>query len=93
MKGEPISLDEPCMTILWFTQPEKCVRLLENSSLSDGGFLPRCLMSDTKAEPMESEHDGIPIPAEVRQRFHELINDLYSTYLGSSDPFHYPGVA
>jgi uncharacterized protein DUF3987 len=77
---EPIDLHDPCMSLLWYTQPEKAVRLLENTSLSDGGFLPRCLMSDTKAEPTERDHDGVPIPTEVRQRFNDLIVDLHQTY-------------
>jgi hypothetical protein len=86
----PILLQNPCLTVLWLTQPDKSARLLENTALSDGGLLPRFLMADTRAEPTESNDDGVPIPQSVRQAYHDLIHAVLNKYWDSQNPFTIP---
>jgi hypothetical protein len=86
----PITLHKPCLTVLWLTQPDKAVRLLENTALSDGGLLPRFLMADTRAEPTQSDDDGIPIPGNIRQAYQELVHAVLAMYWDREEPLTIP---
>ncbi len=47
-----VQLLRPCLTLIWLFQPDKLDEMLENPSLMESGFLPRCLMvrSETKIQ-------------------------------------------
>ncbi len=55
---EPVVLNEPCMSIFWFTQPDKIPDMFNNISLVKGGFAPRfiSLLEMCKAE--DTSWDG-----------------------------------
>ena len=40
MSRDPISLESPCLTALWLTQPDKLRSLLDERSLNEGGLIP-----------------------------------------------------
>jgi len=71
---------------MWLTQPEKAARLLGNEELRTGGFLPRCLIWDTRAVPTPLPEVETPIPPEVRAAFKDLIHTLLDTYRSASEP-------
>jgi hypothetical protein len=52
MKRFP-SLQSPCLTALWLTQPDKLQSLLDERSLNEGGLIPRILTCHTNCEPRE----------------------------------------
>jgi hypothetical protein len=73
-------LEDPCLTILWLIQPERAQRLLTNQDLRNGGFLPRCLIWDSLAEPTEEPAEIKPIAPEIRIKFNNLVGQLLRTY-------------
>lgn len=58
---EPVILKEPCMSILWFTQPDKIPDMFNSNSLVKGGFAPRfiSLFEECKAQEMSWEGKSI----------------------------------
>ena len=53
MSRDPISLEAPCLTALWLTQPDKVESLLHERSPNEGGLIPRILPCHTDCEPRE----------------------------------------
>jgi Protein of unknown function (DUF3987) len=89
--GRPsIRLNEPCIALFWLTQPAKVTRMLSNEDLSTGGFLPRCLIFDTRAEPTEIPEIDTPIPHAVRETYGELLKSFLDAYRDSSKPVNVP---
>jgi hypothetical protein len=90
---DPIILDSPCMTLLWFVQPDLLERLMRNPRLAAGGFLARCLICNTKAEPTPlpaSLDDDSVIASEWRDQYDGLIWTLCATYLKTPEPLRIP---
>lgn len=52
-----VQLSRPCLTLIWLFQPDKLDEMLENPSLMESGFLPRCLMvpSEAKIQPVPEQ--------------------------------------
>jgi hypothetical protein len=58
--GRPsLTLQKPCLSLLWFTQPETITALLETKSLTSGGFLPRVMVCQTGCDLVE-EPEEVP---------------------------------
>jgi hypothetical protein len=79
MSREPISLESPCLTALWLTQPDKVQSLLDERSLNEGGLIPRILACHTDCEPREIGKNPPSIPTSVEKAYAGLIFDLLET--------------
>lgn len=77
---EGVRLANPCMTLLWSLQPDALEMLLDEDSLQQGGFLARCLLAHTHAEPQHIGGDLRPIADDSRDRWETLIRSLLMTY-------------
>ena len=77
---EGVRLANPCMTLLWSLQPDALEMLLDEDSLQQGGFLARCLLAHTRAEPQYIGGDVRPIADDSRSRWENLIRNLLVTY-------------
>lgn len=77
---DPVELRRPCLSLLWLVQPDALDLLLNEASLSQSGFLPRCLITHTRAEPQRIEGDTQPLSEAVRSRWAALITELLDTY-------------
>jgi hypothetical protein len=89
----PVILESPCMTLLWFVQPDLLERLMRNTRLAVGGFLARCLICDTKTEPTflpDSLDDDSVIASEWKNQYDGLIRTLCMTYLKAPEPLRIP---
>lgn len=75
-----IVLRGPCLTILWMMQPDKLDEILGKRSLTESGFLPRCLIFDTKADAQYAPETPHTICRESRAHWQELISQLVDTY-------------
>jgi replicative DNA helicase len=75
-----IYLSSPCITLLWYLQPDLVTRILENSRLRVGGFFARLLICDTQLEPTEIRKDARPIPLVVRAAYNDTVRDLLLNY-------------
>ena len=77
--GDGVRLANPCLTLLWALQPDALDLLLGEVSLQQGGFLARCLMAHTHAEPqlMGGEQAGV---SEGTRTGWETICDLLTAY-------------
>jgi Protein of unknown function (DUF3987) len=82
----PINLEHPCLTLLWFLQPDLFTRMLANDRLREGGFLVRILPCDTQMEPRESDGTAKQIPAKLQEEYAGLIRSLIQTYWDSNSP-------
>jgi hypothetical protein len=78
--SKPIVLNRPCLTLLWATQPDKVIELLDSVAMSESGLLPRFLLADTKAEPQEEPEVRHCVPAEVKADWAALIDCLLDEY-------------
>jgi replicative DNA helicase len=87
---ESIVVKEPCMALLWLTQPAKILRMLENDALSTGGFLPRCMIFDTRSEPTRLPDIEKPIPHSIKEAYNALVESLLNTYRNSHESLAIP---
>lgn len=87
MSREPISLESPCLTALWLTQPDKLRSLLDERSLNEGGLIPRILACHTNCEPREIGKNPPSISISVEKAYAGLIFGLLETYRLAHDRF------
>jgi Protein of unknown function (DUF3987) len=80
MSRDPISLESPCLTALWLTQPDKLQSLLDERSLNEGGLIPRILACHTNCEPREIGKNPPSISISVGKAYAGLIFCLLDTY-------------
>jgi hypothetical protein len=77
---DPVVLHYPCLSVSWFTQPDKLDSLLAERSLTDGGLIPRLLICHTNCQPTHITGDQPGIPGKVLSAYDRLIHDLLQTY-------------
>jgi Protein of unknown function (DUF3987) len=80
MSRDPVSLESPCLTALWLTQPDKLEALLDERSLNEGGLIPRILPCHTNCEPREIGRNPPAISMSTSKAYAGLIYSLLSTY-------------
>jgi hypothetical protein len=84
---DPISLESPCLTALWLTQPDKLESLLDERSLNEGGLIPRILACHTNCEPREIGKNPPSISSNVEKAYAGLIYSLLDTYRLAAERF------
>ncbi len=86
---EPVSLDRPCLSLLWLTQPERLLDLLSRPEFVHGGLMPRIMLCHANAKVARLEGEIPPMDDSVIGRYGEVILALIATYrLGAeSKPF------
>ena len=80
MSRDPISLESPCLSALWLTQPDKLQSLLDERSLNEGGLIPRILACHTDCEPREIGKNPPSISSSVEKAYAGLVYSLLTTY-------------
>jgi Protein of unknown function (DUF3987) len=80
VNGTDIFLKDPCLSLLWFLQPDLVEGLFAEKRLRLGGLLPRCLVCDTKSEPRVRSNNRPAIPPTVREAYCRLIEELNRVY-------------
>ena len=73
---EGVRLANPCLTLLWALQPDALDMLLGEESLQQGGFLARCLIAHTHAEPQPIDEAEGGVPDATRARWEALLRGL-----------------
>lgn len=80
-----IYLDSPCISIFWMTQLDRLDDLFANLSLSDGGFLSRCLVGRFELQISKIPLDPKPLDTKHKKKWDDLVLDLLYHYrLGES---------
>ena len=87
MSRDAVWLESPCVTALWFTQPDKLQSLLDERSLNEGGLIPRILACHTNCEPREIGKNPPSISISVEKAYAGLIFDLLETYRLAKERF------
>jgi hypothetical protein len=87
MSRDPISLESPCLTALWLTQPDKLQSLLDERSLNEGGLIPRILACHTNCEPREIGKNPPSISTSVEKAYAGLVFCLLETYRLAKERF------
>lgn len=77
---ESVRLENPCLTLLWALQPDALDMLLGEESLQQGGFLARCLIAHTHAEPQPIDGMEGGVPDAARARWEALVRGLLVGY-------------
>jgi Protein of unknown function (DUF3987) len=80
MSRDAVSLESPCVTALWLTQPDKLQSLLDERSLNEGGLIPRILACHTNCEPREIGKNPPSISISVEKAYAGLIYSLLTNY-------------
>ncbi|MDB6021277.1 MAG: hypothetical protein JWQ04_1134 [Pedosphaera sp.] len=83
---DPVVLNKPCLSLCWFAQPDLLATMLDEESLSVGGFLPRLLVCDTKATPHRIEGEERVLSESVRDQWNRRITDLIATFRVADNP-------
>ena len=86
LSRESISLREPCLSCLWFGQPDKLATLMSNPKLVHGGLMPRLLMFDAKAEPQSISADAPAFDPAVGAAYAQLLTELLHTLRSAPNP-------
>lgn len=78
---ESFTLPTPTLALTWLLQPDALHEALARPELIESGFLPRCLMFDSLAEPQPIPSGGFPkIPEPVTGAWDGLIASLVEEY-------------
>lgn len=78
---EAVTLESPCLTVLWLMQPDKLDVLFSQKTFSEGGLLPRIMPCQVETEPTKADPAIGLIDSGVRANWRELVLDLLETYL------------
>ena len=90
---ESNQFDEPCIALLWMTQPDKISELFGSKGLVQGGFVPRCISLYEYTEAQEISWSSKSVNSELFGRYRRTWSELFEGYrLGKvcakdSDPF------
>jgi hypothetical protein len=76
----PVVLTRPCLSMVLLIQPKRLESLLSQPELTDGGFLPRCLLVREDGCPSEISPDMPPIPREILNSYNQAIRELIQTF-------------
>jgi hypothetical protein len=85
VKGRKITLNDPCLSILWMVQPDAARDAFKLDSMTVSGLFPRFLIVNPKAEPQERFTPPDPIPASIKDEWGSLIRSLAFWYRGGGD--------
>jgi hypothetical protein len=77
---EGVRLANPSLALLWALQPDALDMLLDQDSLQQGGFLARCLLAHTYAEPQYICAEARGLSDAMRIRWANFIYNLLTTY-------------
>lgn len=85
---EVYRLNRPCLTVLWFLQPDAYRAALAEPSMLDSGFLCRPLSFDSHAEPALIPPEGLPpIPVGPALHWRRRIREMAEVFrAGGDDP-------
>jgi hypothetical protein len=78
--SELFNLHELAINVFWLVQPRYIVDMFSSDSLLNGGFLARCLICDTKAEPQELTGYERPINSETRLLYTEDMLKIFREF-------------
>lgn len=70
---ESVQLERPCLSLIWFVQGEVLSELTGSREAMERGLIARCLLVDTNARAEETPENPPKLPAEVRQRWTDLV--------------------
>ncbi|MGE3313047.1 MAG: DUF3987 domain-containing protein [Limisphaerales bacterium] len=80
-QGRPaVVLRRPCLALLWWIQPDALESLLDEASLSASGFLPRCLLAHTRAEPTRIEGETPILATTTIQGWRDLVESILMAF-------------
>jgi len=76
----PVILSRPCLAVLWMIQPDKLREMLGKAALTDSGMMPRFLLCDTKAEPVDEPEHWPVIDEATTAGWSAVIRELARTF-------------
>jgi hypothetical protein len=77
----PVSLEHPCISALWMTQPRRVEDLFNQRSFVDGGLLPRFMVCHGRGKPMPlASVEPPPVDEQVMACYQDLVGDLVAEY-------------
>jgi molybdopterin-biosynthesis enzyme MoeA-like protein len=79
LTSECSDLIEPTINLFWMIQPRYIPTLYGNDSLVTGGFLPRCLAFNTRAEFEDITGNEPALP--LKSEFYTKVNELFEAFL------------
>ncbi len=72
------TIEEPWLSILWFTQPDQINQMATSPDLLYSGFFQRLLICDTKAYP--AIITGPSVPESILNQWGDLLRDLHDSF-------------
>jgi hypothetical protein len=90
---ESNQFNEPCIALLWMTQPDKISELFGSKGLVQGGFMPRCISLHEHTEAQEISWSSKSVNTGLFDQYRRTWSELFDGYrLGrvcgkDSDPF------
>ncbi len=81
-----VQLSRPCLTLIWLFQPDKLDEMLENPSLMESGFLPRCLMVRSEAKIQLVPEQPPTMNQSTMQSWREFVCSVANAFYVSQQP-------
>jgi len=82
----PVSLSNPCLCVVWMTQPDAAQRLLGDERMTASGLLPRFLMCDVRAEHQYEPEHWEEMDQSAVDAWHGLVESLLAYRNTCGDP-------
>lgn len=83
-----VSVDRPCLSVMWMVQPDAFDKLWSAQSFSSGGLLPRFLSCRTHAQIQHCSVERKVFPPQVSTVYQQVITDLLTAYRCNLDEPH-----
>lgn len=77
---ESNQFDEPCIALLWMTQPDKISELFGSKGLVQGGFVPRCISLYEYTEAQEISWSSKSVNSDLFNRYRSTWAALFDGY-------------
>lgn len=81
-----VSLNHPCLAILWMTQPDAAQKLFEDERMTVSGFMPRFLICNINAEPQYEPEEWPEMNPNVVQLWANLVNEILVYRAAHAEP-------
>lgn len=86
LSRRPVSLKNPCLSLLLCCTPDEVRNLFENERFITGGLMPRFLVCESQSRPKARDGSRVSLNSDVWDYWGHLISMLYEHYHCSDTP-------
>lgn len=81
--SRPVSLKEPCLTLLLCCTPDEVSNLFRSERFVSGGLMPRFLVCESASKPKRRNGQSVSLEPEIWEQWEMRIDEIYGDYYTS----------